>query len=266
MLRRAHKRGGVNIRPWFSSKTEVIAPPNLRTPGHNVRLSDPVVSYAVHVHRGSWGIPISISRVRVLNRDTAVVEEPESDHVCLTSNPCSIVGTGKLTHTFITRNIAPTSILYPVLGTMENLHKLDEAHAALWENGIKIRKEVAGEDYVNKSLATGSSDFAKPMQDLATEVGWGWVWAREGLDRKTRSLLNVAMLCALNRSTELAVHVRGAVNNGASDIEIRETIVQAAIYSGFPAGLEGTRVAERVLNTIKEEEAQEHQQQQSGQP
>jgi 4-carboxymuconolactone decarboxylase len=154
---------------------------------------------------------------------------------------------------------------------MENSHKLDEAHAALWENGIKIRKEVAGEDYVNKSLATGSSGFATPMQDLVTEVGWGWVWAREGLDRKTRSLLNIAMLCALNRSTELAVHVRGAVNNGASEVEIRETIVQAAIYSGFPAGLEGTRVAERVLNNIKDEETQEQkqqdlQQQQSGQP
>lgn len=132
--------------------------------------------------------------------------------------------------------------------------QLNEAHAALWENGIQIRKEVAGEAYVSQSLAGGASDFARPMQELVTEVGWGMVWARPGLERKTRSLLNIAMLCALNRSRELAVHVRGAVNNGASDVEIRETIVQAAIYSGFPAGLEGTRVAEQVLKSIREEQ------------
>ena len=91
------------------------------------------------------------------------------------------------------------------------------------------------------------------MQDMTTEVGWGILWARPGLERKIRSLLNIGMLCALNRSTELAVHVRGAVNNGATEVEIRETIMQAAIYCGFPAGLEGIRVAEAVLNKIKEE-------------
>ncbi len=78
------------------------------------------------------------------------------------------------------------------------------------------------------------------MQDLATEVGWGMIWGREpGLPRGTRSLLNIAMLCALNRMTELAVHVRGAINNGVTETEIRETLMQVAVYCGLPAGLEG---------------------------
>ena len=136
---------------------------------------------------------------------------------------------------------------------MADPNKLDEAHATFWENGIAIRRQVAGDAYVDASLQKGASDFAKPMQDLVTEIGWGYVWARPGLDRKTRSLLNIAMLTTLNRSTELGVHVRGAVNNGATEVEIRETIMQVAIYAGMPAGLEGTRVAEAMLKKIKEE-------------
>ena len=140
---------------------------------------------------------------------------------------------------------------------MSEEQKVQEAHKTLYEHGLKIRREVAGNDYVDRSLRNGASDFAKPMQDMTTEVGWGILWARPGLERKTRSLLNIAMLCALNRSTELSVHVRGAVNNGASEVEIRETIMQAAIYAGFPSGLEGIRVAETVLNKIKEEKQEE---------
>lgn len=136
---------------------------------------------------------------------------------------------------------------------MADPKKLEEAHATFWENGIQIRREVAGNEYVDRSLSKGASEFAKPMQEMVTEIGWGYVWARPGLERKTRSLLNIAMLCALNRSAELAVHVRGAVNNGATEVEIRETIMQAAIYAGFPSGLEGTRVAEGVLEAIKKE-------------
>ena len=138
---------------------------------------------------------------------------------------------------------------------MADPNKLEEAHAAFWENGIAIRRQVAGDAYVDASLQKGASEFAKPMQDLVTEIGWGYVWARPGLDRKTRSLLNIAMLTTLNRSTELGVHVRGAVNNGATEVEIRETIMQVAIYAGMPAGLEGTRVAEAMLKKIKEENA-----------
>ena len=136
---------------------------------------------------------------------------------------------------------------------MSNEDKIQEAHKTLYEHGMQIRREVTGNEYVDRSLSNGSTDFSKPMQEMTAEVGWGILWARPGLERKTRSLLCIAMLCALNRSTELAVHVRGAVNNGATEVEIRETIMQSAIYCGFPAGLEGIRVAEGVLNKIKEE-------------
>lgn len=129
------------------------------------------------------------------------------------------------------------------------------AHKALYDTGLKIRYEVAGAQYVDAALAGGSSDFARPMQELVTEACWGSVWARPGLERKQRSLLNIAMLCALNRGPELAAHVRGAVNNGASEVEIRETLLQAAIYCGVPAGIEGFKVAEKVLKSIKEEKA-----------
>lgn len=86
-----------------------------------------------------------------------------------------------------------------------------------------------------------------------TEACWGSIWTRPGLPLATRSLLNLAMLCALNRSTELAVHTRGALNNGASEVEIRETLLQAACYCGMPAGVEGFKVAERVINEWKAE-------------
>ena len=136
---------------------------------------------------------------------------------------------------------------------MSDADKVIEARKILYDEGMKIRREVAGNEYVDRSLKEGASDFARPMQELATEAGWGLIWSRSGLDRKTRSLLNVAMLCATNRDAELAVHVRGAVTNGASEIEIRETIMQAALYAGFPCGLQGTRVAEKVLKTMKQE-------------
>lgn len=128
-----------------------------------------------------------------------------------------------------------------------------DAHKTIFEEGLKVRYEVAGKTYVDKALENGSSDFARPMQELVTEACWGSVWTREGLERKHRSLINIAMLCALNRSNELAVHVRGAINNGASMVEIRETLLQAAIYCGIPAGMEGFKVAERVIIEMKDE-------------
>ncbi|KAF5615740.1 4-carboxymuconolactone decarboxylase [Fusarium sp. NRRL 25303] len=129
-----------------------------------------------------------------------------------------------------------------------------DAHKTIFDKGLKIRYEVAGSTYVDAALANGSSDFARPMQELVTEACWGSVWSRPGLERKQRSLLNIAMLCALNRGPELAAHVRGAINNGATDIEIRETLLQASIYCGMPAGLEGFKIAEKVILAIRQEE------------
>jgi 4-carboxymuconolactone decarboxylase len=130
---------------------------------------------------------------------------------------------------------------------------LKNAHKLLFDSGLQTRYAVAGKEYVDKALANGSSEFSRPMQEYVTESCWHSIWGRPGLEKKTRSLLNIAMLCALNRSTELAVHVRGAVNNGATEVEIRETVLQVACYCGMPAGIEGTKVAERVILEMKKE-------------
>ncbi|CAC9889526.1 unnamed protein product [Aureobasidium pullulans] len=130
---------------------------------------------------------------------------------------------------------------------------LDAAHKAIFDQGLKIRYEVAGKAYVDQSLERGSSNFARPMQELVTEACWGSVWSRPGLERKTRSMLNMAMLCALNRGPELAVHVRGALNNGATEVEIREVLLQVSIYCGMPAGLEGFKIAEKVISEVRKE-------------
>jgi 4-carboxymuconolactone decarboxylase len=113
--------------------------------------------------------------------------------------------------------------------------KVEDAHKTLFEEAIAVRRAVAGDSYVDASLKHHSSTFSKPLQDLVTEVGWGWIWTRPGLDRKQRSLLNLGMLCALNRSTELGVHVRGALRNGLSEEEIREALLQVGVYVGLPA-------------------------------
>ncbi len=124
------------------------------------------------------------------------------------------------------------------------------AHKTLYEAGIKCRREVVGDAYVDRALAAGCSDFSRPMQELVTEATWGLVWRRPGLDRKQRSLLNIGMLCALNRSAELATHVRGAIRNGLTMVEVREAILQVSQYVGMPAGLEGFKVAEKVINEM----------------
>lgn len=122
----------------------------------------------------------------------------------------------------------------------------------LYEKGLEIRREVVGAEYVERSLAAAAEDdFTAPLQELVTEYCWGAVWSREGLDRRSRSLLNLAMLTALNRPHELRVHVRGAVNNGVSEEEIREALLQAAIYCGLPAALDAFRVAKEALREME---------------
>ena len=115
------------------------------------------------------------------------------------------------------------------------------------EQGLEVRREVLGAEHVDRSLAQ-ASEFARPMQELVTGYCWGAVWARPGLDRRTRSLLNLAMLTALNRPHELALHVRGAITNGVSAGEIQEVLLQAAIYCGVPAAMDAFRTAEAVLS------------------
>lgn len=111
------------------------------------------------------------------------------------------------------------------------------------EVGREIRTEVLGADYVERSLAR-ATDFTKPLQELVTEYCWGTVWARPGLGRGTRSLLNIAMLAALNHQGELALHSAGAIRNGCSPEEIQEVILQVAIYCGVPAALNAMRSAQ----------------------
>jgi 3-hydroxyisobutyrate dehydrogenase len=121
-----------------------------------------------------------------------------------------------------------------------------------FEQGLAIRKDVLGAEHVERSLAE-ANDFNMAMQELVTEYCWGAVWGREGLDRRTRSLMNVAMLAALNRQHELGLHVRGALTNGCSPEEIREALLQVAIYAGIPAGVEGFRTAGPIVQAAHSE-------------
>ena len=118
-----------------------------------------------------------------------------------------------------------------------------------YEAGLAQRRAVLGAAHVDRSLKN-VSEFSRPIQELVTEYCWGGVWTREGLEPRTRSLLNLAMLTALNRSHELGLHVRGALNNGVTVEEIQKTLIQAAIYVGVPAALESFRVAERVIADV----------------
>jgi 4-carboxymuconolactone decarboxylase len=129
----------------------------------------------------------------------------------------------------------------------------EQAEQTLFERGMQVRRAVLGDAYVDRSLE-GGTEFRKPMQELVTEYCWGAIWSRDGLDRKTRSLVNIGMLTALNRSTELAAHIRGAVNNGATKEEIQEVLLQTAVYCGMPAGLESFRVAEKVFDDLAAED------------
>lgn len=119
-----------------------------------------------------------------------------------------------------------------------------------FEKGLAVRREVLGSEYVDRSLAA-ADDFTRPLQELVTEYCWGEIWTQPELPRRTRSLINLAMISALNRPHELQLHVRGALRNGCSKEEIRAVLLQVAIYCGVPAAIDAFRVATAVL---KEEE------------
>ncbi|KAJ3936965.1 MAG: AhpD-like protein [Lentinula lateritia] len=113
-------------------------------------------------------------------------------------------------------------------------NELEKAHQELYDAGMIMRRKVMGDEYVNNQLRKGESEFMKPMQQLTTEVGWGTIWSRPGLEPKQRSLINLALLAFQAKKAELAGHIRGAVKNGASEIEIRETLLHTSVYCGIP--------------------------------
>ncbi len=121
-----------------------------------------------------------------------------------------------------------------------------------FEQGLAVRRAVLGEDYVESSLAN-TDDFTHPMQELVTEACWGTIWTRSALARKSRSLVNVALLAALNRPHEFKLHIRGALNNGCTEEEIQEVLLQVAVYCGVPAGVDGFRNAAEVIRETKSE-------------
>ncbi len=118
-----------------------------------------------------------------------------------------------------------------------------------YERGIKTRREVLGDAHVDRSLAA-TDHLTQPLQDMVIEYGWGAVWARDGLSRRTRSLINIGMLTALNRPHELQVHLKGAINNGCSREEIVEAVLQTAIYCGMPAALDTMRNVKEVFDQL----------------
>jgi 4-carboxymuconolactone decarboxylase len=127
----------------------------------------------------------------------------------------------------------------------------DKTHtSAKFQRGLATRKAVLGAEYVEKSIAE-ADDFNWPMQQLTTEYCWDEIWNRPGLDRRSRSLLNLGMISALNRPHELRLHVCGAINNGITPAELQEVFLQVAIYCGVPAALDSLRNAREVLKEMK---------------
>ena len=129
---------------------------------------------------------------------------------------------------------------------------MDDGQPGRLQRGLTLRREVLGDGYVDRALAA-ATDFTRPIQEYVTETCWGDVWSRPGLDRRTRSLVNLAMLTALNRMTEFGVHVRAARRNGCTEAEIQEVLLQTAAYCGAPAALEAFRVAEQRLAEFRAE-------------
>jgi 4-carboxymuconolactone decarboxylase len=116
-----------------------------------------------------------------------------------------------------------------------------------FETGMKIRREVLGDAHVDAAIAKRNA-FSEAFQDLITRYAWGEIWTRPALPRQTRSLVTVAMLVALNREEELRMHLRGALKNGATQEEIRETLLQSAIYCGVPAANSAFRIAQEIFS------------------
>ena len=132
---------------------------------------------------------------------------------------------------------------------MSHKHDPDETIGEIFDRGLTLRREVLGAEYVDASMA-GANDFMMAFQHITTEWCWGHTWGRPTLDKKTRSMLNLAMLTALGKSAEIKLHVRGAINNGLSVDEIKEVLLHATVYCGIPAGLDAFKAANEVLKEM----------------
>ena len=120
----------------------------------------------------------------------------------------------------------------------------------LFDKGLKVRREVLGTEYVDNAIKN-ADDFSRSLQEFVTEYCWGELWNRPGLDRKSRSMLNLAMLAALNRPHEIKLHIRGAINNGMTKDEIKEVFLQVGVYCGVPAAVDAFRNAREVFAEMK---------------
>ena len=120
----------------------------------------------------------------------------------------------------------------------------------LFDKGLKVRREGLGSEYVDNAIKN-ADDFSRPLQEFVTEYCWGELWNRPGLDRKSRSMLNLAMLAALNRPHEIKLHIRGAINNGMTKDEIKEVFLQVGVYCGVPAAVDAFRSAREVFAEMK---------------
>ena len=138
---------------------------------------------------------------------------------------------------------------------MADIPNRPEYQSELFKKGLEVRRDVLGADYVDGSLAR-ADDFNAAFQQMTTEVAWGMIWTRPGLDRKTRSMINLAMLSALNRGAELRLHLRAALTNGVTRDEIKEILLQIGAYCGIPACLEAFKIATEVFKEVDEREGQ----------
>ncbi|KJA23331.1 hypothetical protein HYPSUDRAFT_66321 [Hypholoma sublateritium FD-334 SS-4] len=129
----------------------------------------------------------------------------------------------------------------------------EDAHKELFDAGMAVRRKVMGDEFIDNMVKQGVSDFMRPMQQLATEAAWGTIWTRPGLELKQRSLIVIALLASQGRENELAHHIRGAITDGCTEVEIQETLLQTAIYSGMPTGMSSFRAADALIKKLKEE-------------
>ena len=125
---------------------------------------------------------------------------------------------------------------------------MKDSTTSRFKEGLAVRKNVLGADYVDTAFQNAEGDpISIELQEMVTEFGWGVVWTRPGLPLKTRSMLNLAMLTALNRPHEFETHLKGAINNGVKKDEIKEILFQSAVYCGWPAAIDSFRIAKRIF-------------------